>query len=179
MQPNKNAPSAADGREALVQQIRANVAFEHIVVSVLAGAGICSFVFLTLRLIVLVAAGSFSVSTLLSAVFAAIIFAFLFFLIGFAAGAAIVTPLFLALEKSRRRSGWPYGAAAIGVATLSLVAASALPAAQAPSIAAIIAVMGATVMTSIIFARLMAPHWAAAQAEEQKNAAAPITFRLQ
>lgn len=178
MQPNKNAPSPAGAREALVEQIRANVAFEQIVVSVLAGAGICGLVFLALQVSALLVGGSFSMSTLLSAFFAAIIFAFLFFLIGFAAGAAIVTPLFRMLENARRRSGWPYGAAAMAVAVLSLIIAGALPAAQAPGASAVISVIGATVATSIIFARLMAPHWAAAEAEERRAAAAPIEFTL-
>lgn len=178
MPPNRNAPSPTDGRAALVEQIRANVAFEQIVVSVLAGAGICSLVFLALRVATLFIGGSFSMSTLLSAVFAAIVFAFLFFLIGFAAGAAIVTPLFRMLENSRRRSGWPYGAAAIAVAVLSLIIAGALPAAQAPGVTAIISVIGATIVTSIIFARLMAPHWAAAEAEERRAAETHIEFTL-
>ncbi len=178
MQRNRNAPSTADARDALVEQIRANVAFEHIVVSVLAGAGICGLLFMALQLGVLIIAGSISFSTLLSTLFATVIFAFLFFLIGFAAGAAIVTPLFRMLEKSRRRSGWPYGAAAIGVAAISMIAATALPAAQAPGVAAITAVFIATIFTSVIFARRMAPHWAAAEAEERENAAAAIEFRL-
>lgn len=178
MPPNRNAPSPNDGREALVEQIRANVAFEQIVVSVLAGAGVCSLAFLALRVGALIVGGSLSMSTLLSAAFGAIVFAFLFFLVGFAAGAAIVTPLFRMLEKSRRRSGWPYGAAAIAVAFLSLTIASALPAAQAPGVTAIISVIGATIVTSVIFARLMAPHWAAAEAEERRAAATPIEFTL-
>lgn len=171
-------PSEISTNEALVEQIRANVAFEQIVVSVLAGAGVCSLAFLALRIGALIVGGSFSMSTLLSAAFAAIVFAFLFFLIGFAAGAAIVTPLFRMLENSRRRSGWPYGAAAIAVAVMSLIIAGALPAAQAPGATAIISVIGATIVTSIIFARLMAPHWAAAEAEERRAAAAPIEFTL-
>ncbi len=177
MRRNKNAPTPAEASEALVEQIRANVAFENSVVSVLAGAGLCGVLLLALNVGLLFAAGSISISTLLSALFASVVFTFLFFLIGFAAGAAIVTPLFLMLEKSRRRSGWPYGAAAIGVAAAALIAATAIPAARGPSLAAVIAVFSATVATSIIFARRMAPHWAAAEAEERK-AAAPIGFRL-
>ncbi len=175
---NRNAPSTAEANEALIEQIRANVAFEHIVVSVLAGAGVCSAILLTLRVGALLITGSLSVSTLLSALFASVVFLFLFFLVGFAAGAAIVTPLFRALEKSRRRSGWPYGAAALGVAAASLIAATAVPAAQGPSLAAVVSVIAASIVTSIIFARRMAPHWAAAEAAEREAAAAPLGFRL-
>ena len=171
MPPNNQAPTTAEAREALVEQIRANVAFEHIVVSVLVGASLCGALAFALHLAVAVFGGGVSFSTLLAVIVAALILAFLFFLIGFAAGAVIVTPLFRALEKAKRRSGWPYGAAAIGVAVLSLIAADAMPGAAGPGVVGAVSVVTASLATAILFARRMEPLWAAARAEEAAEAA--------
>ena len=178
MRRNSNTPST-EANEALAEQIRANVAFEHIAVAVLAGAGVCGAAIFFLQLALSIANGVGITAAALSAIFAALVFALLFFLVGFAAGAVIVTPLFRLLENAKRRSGWPYGAVALAVAMSALIIAGALPGVDAPGLASIVAVIGASIATSVIFARRMKPLWIAAEAEDRAKESAPITFRLQ
>ena len=178
MPRNSNTPST-EANEALLEQLRANAAFEHIAVAVLAGAGICGALVFVLQLGLRIADGVSITSAALPAVFAALVFTLLFFLIGFAAGAVIITPLFGFLEKTKRRSGWPYGAAALGVAVAALIIASALPGLSAPGVVSTVSVIASSIATSVIFSRRMKPFWIAAAAEEARAAAsAPITFRL-
>lgn len=177
MRRNSNTP-LTEANEALAEQIRANTAFEHIAVAVLAGAGVCGAAVFVLQLGLSISNGVSITTAALSAIFAALVFALLFFLIGFAAGAIIVTPLFRLLENAKRRSGWPYAAAALGVAGASLIIAGALPGVEAPSVPSIVSVVGASIATAVIFARRMKPFWIAAAAEEAQAAAAPVTFRL-
>lgn len=173
-------PGAVSSDDRIFEQIRANVAFEHIVVAVLSGAALCGAISLILQLAAMLVAGVFSFGVLLTIFMNALIAGFVFFLVGFAGGALIVTPLFRMLEKSRRRSGWPYGAAALGVAVASLIAASTMPFAGAPSLFAIFAVIASSIATALIFARRMKPLWAAATAEEAaaEQAGASSQFRL-
>jgi len=171
-------PIETAANEALVEQIRANVAFEHVVVSVLAGAGVCGRLKFLLSVAFKIAGGIGPLSAVSASAFSALVVALLFFLIGFAAGAVIITPLFRYLEKAKRRSGGPYGAAALAVAAFTLIIIGAMPNTSGPSLSAALAVLVATLATSVIFARRMAPHWAAVEAEERANAGAPITFRL-
>ncbi len=177
MRRNRNTPST-EANEALAEQIRANVAFEHIVVAVLAGAGACASMIFVLQLVLSLADSVGILAAAFSAILSALVYGLLFFLIGFAAGAVIVTPLFRLLENAKRRSGWPYGAAALGVAGAALIVAGALPGVEAPGFASIVAVIAASIVTSLIFARSMKPLWVAAAAEEAQAASAPVTFRL-
>lgn len=178
MQRNKNAPTPAEANEALVEQIRANVAFEHAVVSVLVGAGLCGVLKFAISFVLDLVAGAGLFNAIGAAGFSALVIMLLYFLIGFAAGAVVIAPLFRILEKSKRRSGGPYGAAALAVAGLALIIIGALPAAPGPTLSAVAAVILATIATSVLFARRMTPHWAAAEAEERAKDAAPVTFRL-
>jgi uncharacterized protein YacL len=145
--------------------------------ALLAGAGFCGVASFVLQLVAGVFAGGASVSAILTYAVNALVLSFLFFVIGFAAGAIVVTPLFRMLEKAKRRALSPYAAAALGVAAASLIAAGALPWAAGPSLVSIIAVMLASIVTTLVFGARMSPVWRAAEKEEA--ASAPTTpFRL-
>lgn len=98
--------------EELVAQIRAHIAFEHMLVSVLIGAGVSAAALFLANNAISLAKGGWGLSILLSTGLDAVWFAFVVFLIGFGAVVVIGVPLFLALEKIRYRRIWPYLAAA-------------------------------------------------------------------
>ncbi len=151
-----------------VEEIRANVAFEHLVAAIVSGAALAGSIFFVLDLTGLFFAGALSAPNLLALILRSLTLCIMVFLIGFLAGALIVTSLFKALEKVKRRSVWPYLAASIGVIAISLITLFSLPNAGAPEMALIIAVIAAGLFIAIDFGRRMTPLWRAVErAEEQ------------
>lgn len=109
-----------NNNEALYSQIRAHIAFEHMVMAALtaaAASGAVVFVFHNLEAIV---GARWSYMALFGAVYAAVRFSLVAFLIGFFASVVIGLPLFLTLERIKMRKVWPYVAAG---AAVELVAA--------------------------------------------------------
>jgi len=152
----------------IAQEIRANVAFEQLIGSLVSGAAIGGGIFFALTFAGLLFGGALSLSTLLSLLLNSLMAVLSIFLIGFIAGVIIVTPLFKALEKAKRRNAWPYIAASIGVCVFSLVALANLPRAPAPDVAVVISVFAAGLFISFDFGRRMTSFWRAAErAEEQ------------
>ncbi len=151
-----------------VEEIRANVAFEHLVAAIVSGAALATAIFFVLGFAGLVFASALSAPNLLALILKSITLCIMVFLIGFLTGALIVTSLFKALEKAKRRSVWPYVAASIGVIGISLITLFSLPNAGAPDLALIIAVIVAGLFIAFDFGRRMSPLWrASARAEEQ------------
>jgi len=174
---DKNQLSVAEAEE-LASQIRINIAFEQMVVSVLTGALSGGAMILALNLARMVLNDlSFTalVSTLLETVFVAISI----FLVGFFTSVAIGAPLFAALEKRKRRTLWPYLTTAIVVAiVMYLFSVGGLPSAGDLRLEALLVIFAPAIIIALTFARLMKPHWLAAQKAEEAAAAGPVYFRL-
>jgi uncharacterized membrane protein HdeD (DUF308 family) len=103
---------------------------------------------------------------------------FLIFLVGFFASVAVGAPLFIALEKRKRRNMWPYLAAAIGVAIASfLFANGGLPGPGAGDLVTVVSIFVPAIVIALTFARLMKPHWRAAERADARSAG-PIMVRL-
>lgn len=100
-------------QDELVEQIRAHIAFEHMLVSVLIGAGVSAAALFVVNNAVSLAKGGWGLAVLLSTAMSAVWFAFVAFLVGFGAVVVVGVPLFLALEKIPYRRLWPYLAAAV------------------------------------------------------------------
>ncbi len=179
MQPSNRPPTPAEAREAVIEDIRANVAFENIALALIAGAGFCGAASFILQLGAAIFAGGVSFGGLMLIAVNAAVLSFLFFVVGFGAGAVIITPLFRALEKAKRRTLSPYAAAALAVAATSLIAAGVLPWGGGPSALAIAAVLAATAVTAAVFGARMVPVWRAAEKEEAAAAFAISPGRLQ
>ncbi|NOX83772.1 MAG: hypothetical protein GXP06_12470 [Alphaproteobacteria bacterium] len=151
-----------------VEEIRANVAFEHLVAAIVSGAALAAAIFFVLDFAALVFAGALSAPNFLALILKSFTLCIMVFLIGFLAGALIVTRMFKALEKAKRRSVWPYLAASIGVTGFSLIMLFSLQNAGAPEMALIIAVIAAGLFIAFDFGRRMSPLWRAVErAEEQ------------
>lgn len=160
--------------ERIYSHIRAHIAFEHMLVSVLLGTAVSAAALFAVNNVFSIAKGGWRLATLLSTGMAAVWFAFTAFLIGFAAVIAVVAPLFLALEKIRYRRLWPYLAAA----ALVQFAAYALifgppPLFEKP---ATFFIFAPGLLMAVLFWRRIQPLWRAA---ERETAAPPATvYRL-
>jgi len=161
--------------DEVIDQIRVNIAFEQMIVAVLAGAAVGG----ALTLVSKVAAVfmlDFSFAALLTAALETLLVTFLIFLIGFAASVAVGAPLFIFLEKRKRRNTWPYLAASIAIALAVFVAvAGGLPGVGRLTFGALASTLAPAIVIALIFGRLMQPHWRAAERAEEKK---PFYIRL-
>lgn len=166
-----------DTEQATLEQVRVNVAFEQMIVAVLAGAASGGAMTLAVKLIQVILTG-LSFSALLAVFLETLLVSFLIFLVGFFASVALGAPLFMFLEKRKRRTLWPYLAAALAAAiTVLFFTAGGFP--STVGIEAVTAIFAPAIIIALIFARLMKPHWRAAEKAEAEAAAGPILFRLQ
>jgi hypothetical protein len=160
-----NTPAANE----IYAQIRANVAFEHMVAAVLAGAALAGAGLLLVNGASLLAKGAFGPAAALDITVGALTAAFLTFLIGFFAAVLIGLPLFLALERAKLRSLWPYLLAALIVNYAALALLTGEPdLVRAP--AGAIALLPGLVIALIFGARIR-PLWRAAAREEAEREA--------
>ncbi len=97
----------------IIEEVRVNIAFEQMIVSVLTGAVICGALYFMLTIAVAVFGGQFYFYFLASEFFQALLYTFVIFLAGFFAAVVLVTPMFIALERMKYRRTWPYLFAAI------------------------------------------------------------------
>jgi hypothetical protein len=167
-------PGPADP-DKVFSEVRANIAFEHMIVAVLIAAAVSGAALFLLNAFFLIAKGAGSVSGVLSLGFNAVYFTFIAFLIGFLAAVVVGLPLFLALEKMKLRKVWPYVVAAILIeyAALSvrqgrvlMIDDLALPA------GAVFFLPG--ILAAYLFGRRMRPIWRAAERAESQ----PAVYRV-
>ncbi|WDI31807.1 hypothetical protein PUV54_01225 [Hyphococcus flavus] len=165
--------------QQLAEQIRVNVAFEQMIVAVLAGAFAGGGLVFIIQFGAFVLSGGMTLSGFVNVFLETLLAGFLIFLVGFFSSVAIGAPLFMALEKRKRRNLWPYLAAAMGVALATIVfRAGGLPAQGDLTLMTLAVVIVPALIIALTFARLMKPHWRAAEKAEQA-AAGPIVFRMQ
>lgn len=152
--------------EELIAQIRANLAFEQMVVAVLYGALGCGAVYVIVSVLMTVT-GGLSFSGLLSSVLSGLLYTFIIFLVGFSAAVVIAIPLFMTLEKRRHRKVWPYFVAVVVVelAFLAIVKGDLFFFLGAPVFTGIALLLPGPII-AVIFGRLMAPLWRAAEKAE-------------
>jgi hypothetical protein len=167
----------ADPEQQTLDQIRVNIAFEQMVVAVLAGAASGGAMTLVVKLARAVFS-DFSFAALLAVFLDTLLVSFLIFLVGFFASVAVGAPLFMFLEKRKRRTLWPYLAAALAVAIMALMFAAGDFVSSALRLETMTAIFAPAIVIALIFARLMKPHWRAAEKAEAEAAAGPIFFRL-
>lgn len=157
--------------EDVLEQIRTNWAFEHLIVAVLTGAGVGG----TLTFLWTLAAafsGASIGAVLASALTTGLLTAFLVFLIGFLSGVLVIAPLFRAMERMKRRSVWPYVAAFLVIAAAALALASGFRGPVGPNVAAPVII--SSIVIAVLFARRMRPLWRAAErAELEEGEQAP------
>ena len=155
--------------EQVVEQIRVNIAFEQMVVGVLAGAFSGAGIAFLLNIVAALSSGAF-IAALLTGVLNALLTGFLIFLVGFFASVLIGAPLFTVLEKRKRRNVWPYLAAALGVAIASLVVVvGGVPDLSLSTASALAITVFPAVIVAFVFGRGMQPHWASVSTEKEEQ----------
>lgn len=170
-------PADSDARCAreLYRQIRANVAFEHMVMAALIAAAASGGVVFVFQSADAIFSGRWTVSALFGAAYNAMLFSFVAFLIGFFAVVAVGLPLFLMLERVKLRKVWPY---AVAGAMIELIAAGFVLK-RIPLVTDFASLENAPllipgVLAALIFGRRMKPLWEAAARAET----APAIFRI-
>jgi hypothetical protein len=159
-------------------QITSNVAFENMVVAVLTGAFAGGAMMLALNLARMVLS-DLSFSALISALLETIFVAIAIFLVGFFTSVAVGAPLYTILEKNKRRTVWPYLVAALAVAVIAFsFSVGGLSSLSDARIETGLAIFAPAIIIALTFARLMKPHWIAAQKAEAAAAAGPVYFKL-
>ena len=154
----------------LKQKIRFNIAFEHLVLSVLTGAAFAGLFLFTWRFLAAAISGGLSFGVLLTTILGGAAMALSVFLIGFFAGVVVVMPLFRFLEKRKRRTVSAYLVAAIVIGAVALLAASSLPGVGAPTAAVAISTLAASLLAGAEFGRRLRPLWRAARKAEAEQA---------
>ena len=147
------------------------------VVAVLTGAFFGGAMLLALNVFRMVFGGltfELMLSVLLETIFAAI----LIFVVGFFSSVAIGAPLFSALEKRKRRNLWPYLLASLAVAIVVFAFnAGGLPTVGDFEVETLLVIFAPAIIIALTFARLMRPHWRAAEKAEAE-ADGPVYFKL-
>lgn len=156
-----------DHGDPVIAEVRANIVFEKMIVSVLTVAAVAGAAHFLLGVATRLAGGAFSIAGVGGALFGAISFVFLFFLAGFAAALAIGIPLFKSLEGAKIRAAWPYALAAFVVSLGVLAAAGLAPSFDAPARALYFA---PGLAAALLFARKMRPFWRAADRADEASA---------
>ncbi|GJL91039.1 hypothetical protein [Hyphococcus sp.] len=167
----------SDPQQLTIEQIRSNIAFENMVVSVLAGAFSGGVMIFALKLVQMLL-GEISFSAVVSILLETIFVAIAIFLMGFFTSVAVGAPLYNILENSKRRTVWPYLVAALSVAIIVFAfSVGGLPSIADVKIETALAIFAPAIIIALTFARLMKPHWLAAKKAEDA-AAGPVYFRL-
>lgn len=159
---------AAMNTDPIFTQVRANIAFEHMVMAALVAAAASGGVVFALGGGEAIFRGTWTIPALFSALYRAMVFSFVAFLIGFFASVVVGLPLFVALEKIKLRKDWPYVAAG---AAIELVAAGFVLK-RIPQVEDFLSIDHAPlllpgVLAALIFSQRMKPLWLAAERSDE------------
>ena len=166
IKPYGGGPASQNKREDdLVAQIRTNIVFEKLIVSVLTVAGFSGFALFAINVGVRIVSGRITIGNVGSAVYDGIAFACVFFLAGFAVSAAIGIPLFRFLENRKQRVGWPFVVSAFFAGLALLAALGRAPSFEAPLR---LLFLVPPVAAAMLFVRKMRPFWQAVEHDETK-----------
>lgn len=152
--------------DLIYTQIRANIAFEHMVMAVLVAAAVSGGIVFVIAGGEAIVSGRQIVPALFGAFYSAMVFSFVAFLIGFFSSVAVGLPLFLALENAKVRKIWPY---VVAGAAIELVAAGFVLK-RIPLVEDFLSLDHAPlllpgILAAAIFGRRMRPVWKAAERE--------------
>lgn len=157
-----------DEHTHIAEQVSVNIAFEQMIYSVLTGAVVAGALNFIVSMGGAVFGGTLSFSIILSALLQTLLVSFLVFLVGFFASVLIGAPLFLALEKAKRRNAWPYLGAALAVALIVFsFTRGHIPLADDFTIGVFTTIIIPAIVIALMFGRSMQPHWRKAAREEE------------
>ena len=162
---------ASGDNAKLADEVRMNVAFEQMVMSVLTGAVVGGGLSLVIGLAAAIFTSTISFATLLSVLLNMMLTSFLIFLVGFFASVIVGAPLFVALENAKRRSLWPYLGASMATALIVFsFLQGGLPVIADLELGSIISIFLPAAIIAVVFVRRMQSYWRAAKQAEQNAA---------
>lgn len=165
----RNTPASQEQAET-AEQVRTNIAFEHMVFAVLTGAFVGGGATLLYGIGTALFRNAFSFSVLVSELLNTLLVSFLIFLVGFFASLVVGAPLFSALERTKRRNIWPYLGAALAVSIIVIAMMNGgFPLADDFNWGLVFAVILPAIVIAVAFVRSMQPHWRKAEKEEMFN----------
>ncbi len=149
-------------REAAARNVRARIAFQHMVAASIAGAAISGTVAFIASIAASIVGAGFGLASLVEISIRTLIYAFVAFLIAFGSSVVVGAPLFLALDEAKVRKGWPWfvAAPAIGYAAYVLISGRVMIEATA-----VLQYMVPGLLIACLFVRRMQPLWRAAERE--------------
>lgn len=158
--------STAMNANALYAQIRANIAFEHMVVAVLIAAATCGAVVFVLSLGETFLSARWAWSALFGAAYSAVVFSFVSFLIGFFSAVVVGLPLYIGLERLKIRRVWPY----VGAGVIIELVAAGFVLKRLPLASDFLSLQNAPlllpgVIAALVFGRRIKALWRAAERE--------------
>lgn len=156
-----------DGIRAMLAELRSRVAFEHMLMSVLASAALSGLAVFGYDNLAAMARGGWSLAAVLPIALGAVWVVFLVFLIGFGATVAVGTPLHMALERARYRRLWPYLLVALAIQYLALLLLAGPPPLLDKPQTVVLLLPGA--MAALFFWLRIRPVWRAAEAEDREQ----------
>jgi len=125
-------PEPTEEQERIAREVRASLAFEHMIAAAVTGAAASVGGALVIDLGRLVVEASLSLTALLQALLQSLGVGVLVFLLAFASSIVVLTPLYIVLEKNRVRKIWPFYLAAAAVQFGVLAMLGAAPGFEAP-----------------------------------------------
>lgn len=157
--PFSELPRPENAEAQAAREVRANIAFEHMLYAAIIGGGVSAAAALSLRVGALVVAGASDAISYFEAVVGSIFFGVVVFLIAFASAVAVFTPIYVLIEKSRMRKIWPFHIAAFAVQYVVLAALGEAPSFDSPA-RFLYLLPGALIV--FLFGRRILPLWRAA-----------------
>lgn len=157
----------AEGIGAMLAELRSRAAFEHMLMSVLASAGVSGLAVFGYENVAAIARGGWSFAALLPIALGAVWVVFLVFLIGFGATVAVGAPLYVALERARYRRLWPYLLVALAIQYLALLLLAGPPPLLDKPQTVVLFLPGT--MAAVFFWLRIRPVWRAAEAKEREQ----------
>ena len=157
-------------RDQVITRIRLNIAFERMVVAVLAGAFASAVALFVLTVLALLFGGGLRVQSVAYGIYEAGFFGSIVFLSGFLASAGLGLPLFNFLETRKVRKIWPYVMLALCVqyVVISVIKGQALTIADFTSLTSFSLFVPVPVILWV-FSKEIRPLWKASQAQPVVN----------
>jgi len=170
-------PTEHASAQQVYSHVRARVAFEQMVLSVLHGALLSAALVFAVRILAGLFGLNFGFVSFLTIITITLTYAFVVFLTGFLSAVIVGVPLFQLLEARKFRQAWPYFAAAIFVELVFwLLVRGGFPDFVSLPIATSVSLVAPGVIIAALFARRMGPVWRQAENAERSRSAAIVRF---
>ena len=161
--------------QAIVDDVRMNVVFEQAILAGLAGAAVGGALRTLLETGVAISQSTPLFGIIVGFFLTLLQSSFLIFLGAFISAVAVVTPLFVALERMKLRQTWPFFVAAFAVVSLYLgLSKSRIDFFFALEWRDVVTVIAPAILITWLFTQRLRPLWRAAATREERAPASNV-----